>query len=271
MTDHRDSLVAAVREWAANCEGRPSHPADAEVLRALWSIDGDHMESCPGCDGECDEPCAPCTVAQAHASLDAWVESQDKEKVVLGWHDRIANYKRELKYPICMGVGLDGRVFGIWNMGNDYTVKSKYYGGYPATYLKRVKALFPEKRRVLHLFSGHVDTSIIPGDTVDINPDLNPTYVDDAQTLLNVPLEEYDLILADPAYSIEDSEHYGTPMISRNKVFRALARCISGTHVVWLDQVRPMYNGELWYLEGDIGMVKSTNHRYRDIAFWCRI
>jgi 16S rRNA G966 N2-methylase RsmD len=40
---------------------------------------------------------------------------------------------------------------------------------------------------------------------VDINPELNPTYVDDAQTLSQVPLEAHDLILADPPYSVEDA------------------------------------------------------------------
>ena len=74
-------------------------------------------------------------------------------------------------------------------MGNDYRVKTGYYGGYPAGYLRRIRALFPDKQRVLHLFSGKVDLTALPGDTVDINPSLNPTYVDDAQTLRHVPLE----------------------------------------------------------------------------------
>ena len=52
-----------------------------------------------------------------------------------------------------------------------------------------MRALFPDKLRVLHLFSGQVDLAAFPGDTVDINPALNPTYVDDAQTLTNVPLD----------------------------------------------------------------------------------
>ena len=68
-------------------------------------------------------------------------------------------------------------------MGNDYRVKSEYYGGYPATYLRRIKALFPDMRRVLHLFSGKVNLSAFPGDTVDVNKSLVPTYLDDAQTL----------------------------------------------------------------------------------------
>ena len=57
-------------------------------------------------------------------------------------------------------------------MGNDYRVQTGYYGGYPAGYLQRVRALFPEKRKVLHIFSGKVDLAALPGDTVDINPRL---------------------------------------------------------------------------------------------------
>jgi hypothetical protein len=49
------------------------------------------------------------------------------------------------------------------------------------------KVVFPDKKHVLHLFSGKVDLVTFPGDTVDLNPSLSPTYVDDAQTLIRVP------------------------------------------------------------------------------------
>src|ERR1039458_9326846 len=126
-------------------------------------------------------------------------------------------------------------------MGNDYRVQTGYYGGYPAGYLRRVRALFPDKRRVLHLFSGKVDLATLPGDTVDINADLAPTYVDDAQRLTHVPLADYDLVLADPPYSVEDAERYQTTMVKRNTVLSALSGLSPGAHVVWLDQVLPMY------------------------------
>ena len=107
---------------------------------------------------------------------------------------RIAHYTAVTKFPRSLFVSEDGRIVGTWIMGNDYRVSSGYYGGYPAGYLKRIRALFPEKRNVLHLFSGKVDLDACPGATVDINKDTNPTYVDDAQTLLNVPLPLYDLV-----------------------------------------------------------------------------
>lgn len=187
----------------------------------------------------------------------------------MNWADRIANYERVTGFPKALFESGDGRVIGLWVMGNDYRVKSQYYGGYPAGYLRRIKALFPDKTRVLHLFSGKVDTEAFPGVTVDINPANTPSIIDDCHTLSKVPLDNFDLVMADPAYSCEDSEHYGTPMIQRNTVMRVLGeRLTTGCHVVWLDQVLPMYRKEDFAVEAYIGMVKSTNHRFRVITIF---
>lgn len=189
----------------------------------------------------------------------------------LTWADRIENYAFETGYPNALFVAGDGRVVGTWIMGQSYKVASGYYGGYPHGYLARIRALFRDKSRVLHLFSGKVDLETFPGDTVDINPDTDPTYIDDAQTLTGVPLDEYDLVLADPPYSVEDAEHYQTTMVKRNVVMKALARLPAGAHVVWLDQVLPMYRKDTFAIEACIGMVKSTNHRFRMITIFRRV
>jgi hypothetical protein len=57
-------------------------------------------------------------------------------------------------------------------------------------------------------------------------------------------------------------------MVKRNKVMDALSRVKTGTHVVWLDQVLPMYRKVDWSVIGVIGMVKSTNHRFRVITIF---
>lgn len=190
----------------------------------------------------------------------------------LSLSDRIDNYHRVTGFPESLFIGGDGRIVGTWIMGNDYRVKSEYYGGYPAGYLRRIRALFPDKERVLHLFSGRVDKTVIPGDTVDINQELSPDYVDDAQTLEGVPLESYDLVMADPPYSVEDCERYQTTMVKRNKVMATLgARLAKGCHVVWLDQVLPMYRKDQFSMEAVIGMVKSTNHRFRVVTIFKRL
>ena len=185
---------------------------------------------------------------------------------------RIDNYIKETKYPRSLFIGDDDRIYGTWIMGNNYKVNSGFYGGYPAGYLKRIKALFPDKNNVLHLFSGKVDKSILNGKTVDINKDNEPDYVDDAQSLLNVPIEDFDLILADPPYSVEDCEHYKTTMVKRNKVMKALGeKAKKDTFVVWLDQVLPMYKKIQWEIVAVIGMVKSTNHRFRVITIFRKL
>jgi hypothetical protein len=188
----------------------------------------------------------------------------------MDWQALIDNYVAKTRFPRTLFISEDGRVVGTWIMGNNYRVKSTYYGGYPAGYLKRIRSLFPDKKRTLHLFSGKVDTAAFPGDTVDINPALNPTYLDDAQSLENVPLESYDLVLADPPYSVEDADHYQTTMVKRNKVMRALERLPQGAHVVWLDQALPMYRKAVFDIDATIGMWKSTNHRFRGITIFCR-
>jgi len=186
--------------------------------------------------------------------------------------DRIDNYVKETGFPRNIFLGEDGRIVGTWIMGNNYTVKSGYYGGYPHGYLKRIKALFPDKTSILHLFSGKVDLAALPGKTVDINPEMKPDYIDDAQRLESVPVEEFDLICADPQYSVEDSEHYGVSMVKRNLVMKTLGtRLRPGAHVVWLDQVLPVYRKDQFALEATIGMMKSTNHRFRLVTIFKKI
>ena len=190
----------------------------------------------------------------------------------MDWQARIDNYDRATGFPRSLFVAGDGRVVGTWIMGNDYRVRSGYYGGYPAGYLRRVAALFPDRRRVLHVFSGQVDLAAMPGDTVDVNADMNPTWVADAHDLAAVPLADYDLVLADPPYSVEDAERYQTTMVRRNVVMRSLAAGMSaGARVVWLDQVLPMYRKDEWAIEAVIGMVKSTNHRFRVTTVFRRL
>ena len=187
--------------------------------------------------------------------------------------ERIDHYDGTLPYPRSLFLGGDGRIVGTWIMGNNYRATSAIYGSYPHGYLKRVRALFPEKEHALHLFSGRTDLDAWPGDTLDLNQDVKPTYVCDAQQDLGaVPLDRYDVILADPPYSVEDAERYQTTMVKRTKVMRALGDgCRPGTHVVWLDQVLPMYQKYMWSIIGVIGMVKSTNHRFRVVTIFERL
>jgi hypothetical protein len=189
----------------------------------------------------------------------------------LSWQDRIDNYNRESGFPASLFIAGDGRAVGTWLLGQNYQAKQGYHGEYPPNYLRRVRTLFPDKQRVLHLFAGKVDVTAFPGHTVDINPALNPDWLEDGQTLKTVPVEYYDLVLADPPYSNEDANHYGTPMINRNTTMQTLKRLKPGAHIVWLDTMLPMWNKHYFSLEASIGVVRSTNHRFRIVSIFRRL
>jgi hypothetical protein len=188
----------------------------------------------------------------------------------MDWPARIANYRREIGVPY---LGYEnGWTYGTWFIGNTYQKKYNYYGGYQGNYLRRIAALFPDRKRVLHLFSGMVDMSVIAGDTLDIRQDLNPTYCCNAEQFQGVPLSEYDLVVADPPYSESDAERYGSCMVNRHKVMAALAAGLpAGAYLAWLDQVYPMFRKSVLKSEAVIGIVGSTNHRFRVLSVFRKL
>jgi len=173
------------------------------------------------------------------------------------------------KFPHYPPLRADERwIDGMWIMGNNYTT-SGYYGAYPHSYLNRIMSLFPDCKNILHLFAG----SLSKGDYVRF--DIKAEYADivgDANELSKYfNAETFDLILADPPYSVEDCEHYGTSMINRNKVLRECVPILKrGGFIVWLDQVLPMFRKKEIQMIGVIGMVKSTNHRFRVVTIFQR-
>lgn len=150
-------------------------------------------------------------------------------------------------------------------------MRSGYYGGYPGDYLKRIRALFPDARRVLHVFSGMVDLTIMPGDTLDLRPELKPTFCTSAETMQGVPLDEYDLVVADPPYSAPDAAKYHTPMPVAGRVMRALEGLPVGARVVWLDERVPRSSKTAFAHEGIIGLSTSAGHRFRVTSIFLRV
>jgi hypothetical protein len=188
----------------------------------------------------------------------------------LTWPERIENYRRVIGVPY---LGHEnGRTYGTWFMGNSYEKKNDYYGGFQGNFLKRIAALFPDRKRVLHLFAGRVDLTRFPGDTLDSRPELGPTYCVNAETCDGVPLHQYDFVLADPPYSESDAQRYGQSLVNRNKVVATLAAGLpSGAYVAWLDQVYPMFRKAALKPEAVIGIVGSTNHRFRVLSVFRRV
>ena len=183
--------------------------------------------------------------------------------------ERIDNYKRVTGYPQSMFIDETGRINGVWIMGNDYTTKGDY-GAYPHGYEKRIESLFSDCLNVLQLFSVN-----LPPSKFYTRFDIHPEFADvvgDAHNLSSYfDNQKFDIIYADPAYSEEDSLHYGTPMINRNKVVKECIKVLkSGGFLVWLDQVLPMYRKDELSIIGVIGMVKSTNHRFRVVTIFQR-
>ena len=178
--------------------------------------------------------------------------------------ERIENYNKTFpKFPTSLYLSSEC-ILGMWVMGNNYTTKSDLYGAYPYGYLKRIFALFPlVPKKTLHLFSGSLPDSE-DYDKVDYNTGL------DAETFSEViPHDFYELILADPPYSIEDCDHYGCCMVRRNVVFKQAFNVLKkGGHLIWLDQVLPNYRKDEFKILGRIGMVKSTNHRFRVVTIF---
>ncbi|GAI37917.1 unnamed protein product, partial [marine sediment metagenome] len=75
------------------------------------------------------------------------------------------------------------RLYGFWLIGRWYASDRSFYGSYPPGYLGRVRSLFPDCTKILHLFSGTIkgDVNQI---TYDIKAELEPDICDDVSNLL---------------------------------------------------------------------------------------
>jgi hypothetical protein len=157
------------------------------------------------------------------------------------------------------------RFYGMWFGGQNYK-GSGYYGAFPAGFLKRITSLFTDCEEVLHLFSGSIPLGDY--DRVDMNPANGAEYTCIAHELSDfLPKNHYDVIYADPPYTDEDSNKYGTPSCNRNKVVKECNKILKpGGFLVWLDQVLPMFRKDELEMVGSIGYVRSTNHRFRVVT-----
>ena len=180
----------------------------------------------------------------------------DLQDVIDRYHKKFIKYS---KLIINRGI-----IEGIWVMGNNYSTKTSLYGAYPYGYLERIYTMFPLiKDKSLHLFSGSLPESD-EYDKVDYNVGIEAENMSEL-----LPHNFYERIYADPPYSVEDCEHYGCCMIKRNVVFKECYKIMKeGGILVWLDQVLPNYKKTEWDIIARIGMVKSTNHRFRVITIF---
>jgi hypothetical protein len=115
----------------------------------------------------------------------------------LTWPERIENYRRMLDVPYLSYE--NGWTYGTWLMGNCYRKANNHYGGFQGNFLRRIAVLFPDCGRVLHMFAGRVASELLPGDTLDIDPKLNPTYCTNAETCTGADFQDRKLRPFQPA------------------------------------------------------------------------
>ena len=183
----------------------------------------------------------------------------DLQTIIDTYHSTNPTYSKLLINRNC--------IEGIWVMGNNYTTKSNLYGAYPHGYLQRIYTMFPlVQGKSLHLFSGSLPDS--PDyDKVDYNVGIEAEKMSDI-----LPHNFYERVYADPPYSIEDCDHYGCCMVKRNVVFKECFKIMKqGGVLIWLDQVLPNYKKTEFKVIARIGMVKSTNHRFRVVTIFQKI
>lgn len=120
----------------------------------------------------------------------------------------------------------------------------KFSGAYPAGFLKRVKSAFSEvypkdTNEILHVCSGRINPS--EGMRLDINPQYNPDFLDNAETMDSIHNERFSWVQSDTPYNGRASEkYYGRPLLNRAKCIRAMTRvCKIGGYVSLLDQISP--------------------------------
>lgn len=180
---------------------------------------------------------------------------------MLSLKDRVELYNNSFPDYPCIWFD-KGWILGVWNCGNDYRNKTSYYGTFPAGYLKRLMSLWPDKRNILHVFSG----ALPPGDytRVDINASLSPDIVCNAENLGESIKDKFDLIILDPPYDKSDAEKYGFKLPNKHKVIRECFKVATpNAHMCFLDTRLPMYNKSEWKRVGEIMLTRSTNHRVR--------
>ena len=168
------------------------------------------------------------------------------------------------KYPVT--VADKGWVYGVWYCPTAW-MRTHFYGQYPLTYLKRLLALFPTAKDILHCPSGTVTG---PGVTVDMVSDeqRKPQHIARAEQL-PFPAESFDLYLSDPPYSPGDSEKYGCPPWRSRAAMDEARRVLKpGGHYCLLNVRYPTFRRKDWNFIGLIGVVTGANRTIRLLSIF---
>lgn len=165
-----------------------------------------------------------------------------------------------------------GWAYGVWNIGACYK-GTGYYGNYPKGYLSRISSMFPDKKKILHLFSGSLPPGPYTRFDIGLNEQAQFDVKGDAQHLSSYfEPNSFDIIYADPPYSDSDAEKYNCKMPNRFKVVKECAQILEpGGFLVWMDERLPMYRKTEFSRVGEIMITRSTNHRVRAVFIFERV
>lgn len=127
--------------------------------------------------------------------------------------------------------------------------KDRYRGGMPLYaeewLIKLANQILGFEGKLLNLFCGMNKY----GFRVDIKPDVEPDLVCDAHELTKHHSDMYDVILADPPYSTEESkELYGTPKLNYKKWTAEAGQLLNpgGLLIVYHKYVMPNPNPDMY-------------------------
>lgn len=110
----------------------------------------------------------------------------------------------------------------IWCLGSG----SGYPGAFPRGLMPRILQKWNGEKKIM-LFSGSFHDR--GWETLDVKPELNPTYSMDAESLPEDWTEKYDLVMADPPYSeAEAKDLYDLPYFNIAKIINEMARITRG-------------------------------------------
>ena len=108
-------------------------------------------------------------------------------------------------------------------------MRGRENGKYPFYYLEMIDRKFGKEENTIEVCSGSVESQDCF--TVDINPDNNPTLVDDAQELSKIADSKFERWRCDPPYNLNTAQKmYGTGLPDSGRLLKAGARvCKEGS------------------------------------------
>ena len=161
---------------------------------------------------------------------------------------------------------------------------NKFDGAYPAGFLKNFYLAFSDyipsdKKKILHVCAGRVPKS--EGVTLDINPNYNPDYLCNAETMrygsldgeMQVPSNSFALVLADPPYNEEASKkYYNIKLLSKSKMLKQMARVVVKSGLVGiLDQTMPVSPPKELKCVARIGVTSVPNLDMRILTIFQKV